>query len=687
MVIYLYMAIIHLEKLNYGERKLMKDIALKDVRTFALMGHTGSGKTSLVDAILFKLGLNDRIGTVDNGSSAADYTDEEKDRKISIFAKPFEGIYEGKNRSVEFTFVDTPGYFDFYGQVASAARAVATGIIVIDASSGVQVGTRRAMNCAVRKGLSKGIIITGMDKENVDFEKTVSEIKTVFGDLCVPVVVPTDGGVIDVLASDSDEVSEYKTALVEIAAETDDTLIEKYFAGEPLTPEEIAAGLHESIAEGHFVPIFVASGKIDTGIDEFLEGVIRLFPCPSEVVHMDIDGNEIPPQKDQPFVGFVWRSVNDPFVGQLSFVRVLAGTLTPDTEVYNSVQGTKEKVGALMVMNGKKQTPVFKACAGDIIAIPKLKSTKVNDTLCAVGTDVKCPAIEFPKPVMFQAVWAKTQADEDKIGVALQRVVDDDPTLSVDHNRETHEMILKGLGDVHIDVAVNLMKRRSKVNVDLTTPKVPYREAVRGLGQGHHKHKKQSGGHGQYGEVYLKVEPLLEGDDEWFVNSIVGGVIPGNYIPAVEKGVLEGKGSGSLAGFPVEDVKITLYDGTYHPVDSSEVAFKIAGAKAFAQAMAEAKPVLREPIMEVKVTIPDHYMGDINGDLNHKRGRILGVEVADGMQIIIADVPMSELFRYAAELRSITSGQGSFEMKFSRYDIVPSNITQKVIAEYKKDDE
>jgi elongation factor G len=666
----------------------MKDIALKDVRTFAFMGHTGSGKTSLVDAILFKLGLNDRIGTVDNGSSAADYTDEEKERKISIFAKPFEGIYDGNNKSVEFTFVDTPGYFDFYGQVASAAKAVATGVIVIDASSGIQVGTRRAMNCAVKKGLSKGIVITGMDKENVDFDKTVLEIKTAFGELCVPVVVPTeDGGVVDVLASDSDETSEYKTALVEIAAETDDTLIEKYFEGEPLTPEEIAAGLHESIAEGSFVPIFVASGKTDTGIDEFLEGVIRLFPAPSEVVHLDVDGNEIPPQKDKPFVGFVWRSVNDPFVGQLSFVRVLAGTLTPDSEIYNSVQGVKEKVGPLMVMNGKKQTPVFKACAGDIIAIPKLKSTKVNDTLCAVGTDVKCSPIEFPKPVMFQAVWAKTQSDEDKIGIALQRVVDDDPTLSVEHNKETHEVILKGLGDVHIDVAVNLMKRRSKVNVDLTTPKVPYREAVRGLGEGHHKHKKQSGGHGQYGEVYLKVEPLLEGDDEWFVNAIVGGVIPGNYIPAVEKGVLEGKASGALAGFPVEDVKVTVYDGTYHPVDSSEVAFKIAASKAFAKAMAEAKPVLLEPVMQVKVTIPDHYMGDINGDLNHKRGRILGVEVEDGMQIIIADVPMSELFRYAAELRSITSGQGTFEMNFSRYDVVPSNIAQKVIDASKKDDE
>ena len=585
---------------------------------------------------------------------------------------------------------------DFFGGVIASARAAETGLIVVDASSGVQVGTRRAWKCCTNRGLSaRAIVISGLDKDNTDYAKTVSDIQESFGANCVPVVMPLpDGsGVIDILeakdvpAELEGEVMEAKGGLVELAAETDDTLIEKYLEGEALTPEEIAAGLVDAVASGGFVPIFVCMPLKDVGVTELLDGVSRFFASPVTVQHEDVEGNAIDASPEAPFVGLVFRSVNDAFVGQLTFVRVLGGTLTPDSEVFNSKSEQKERVGNLLAVNGKKQTQVQRATAGDIVAIPKLKATSVGDTLCAVGSKVVCDRIHFPSPVMFQAVTAQTQADEDKIGTALKRVCEEDPTLTVERNNETHEVVLKGLGDVHIDVAVELMKSRSNVSVNLSTPKVPYRETITGQGEGHYKHKKQSGGRGQFGEVYLRVEPKQPEEEEWFVNAVVGGAIPGNFIPAVQKGLVEGMVKGPLAGYTVTDVKSTVYDGRYHDVDSSEVAFKIAGARALRDAMMNAKPVLLEPIMNVKVTLPDDCMGDVNGDLNHKRGRILGMGAEGGMQTIEADVPQAELFRYAAELRSITGGRGSFEMDFSRYEQVPANIAQKVIDSVKREEE
>jgi len=386
-------------------------------------------------------------------------------------------------------------------------------------------------------------------------------------------------------------------------------------------------------------------------------------------------------------VGLVWRSVNDPFVGQLTFVRVLGGTLKNDAEVFNSSKKQNERIGSLILVNGKQQNPVSEATAGDIVAIPKLKATSVGDTLTAAGQDTVCATIKFPNPVVFQAVTAKTQADEDRIGTALSRVCEEDATLKVVRNTETKEIVLQGLGDVHIEVAVEMMKRRSNVDVILNTPRVPYRETVTAQGEGHYRHKKQSGGRGQYGEVYLRVEARPPEEEDWFVNAIVGGAIPGNFIPAVQKGLVEGMSSGSVAGYPVDNVKITLYDGTYHDVDSSEIAFKIAGSRAFREGMSQAKPVLLEPIMKVDIMVPDQHMGDVNGDLNHKRGRILGMAPGDGMQVITAEVPQAELFRYAAELRSMTGGQGTFDMEFSRYDIVPANVAQKVIDAAEKEKE
>ena len=675
----------------------MKNVANADVRKFAIMGHTGSGKTTLTDALLFKLGVNDRLGSPANGTSMSDYTDQEKQREISIFSTTFSSPYKTKaGKQMEMVFTDTPGYMDFFGSVIAGARGAETGVIVVDASSGVQVGTHRAWKCCSNRGLqARAIVISGLDKDNTEYAKTVSDIQEAFGSSCVPVVIPLpDGsGVVDILAAKDvpaeleDEVTEAKGGLVELAAETDDSLIEKYLDGQDLSPEEIANGLVDAVASGGFVPIFVCMPLKDIGVSEFLEGASRFFASPVTVEHKDVDDNAIDASPDAPFVGLVCRSVSDAFVGQLSFVRVLGGTLKSDSEILNASSDQKERVGNVLAVNGKKQEQVEAATAGDIVAIPKLKATSVGDTLCAMGSKVVCDRIHFPSPVMFQAVTAASQADEDKIGTALKRVCEEDPTLIVERNTETHEMVLKGLGDVHIDVAVELMKSRSNVNVNLSTPKVPYRETVIGQGEGHYKHKKQSGGRGQYGEVYLRVEPKQPEDEEWFVDAIVGGVIPGNFIPAVQKGLVEGMTKGPLAGYTVTNVKSTVYDGSYHDVDSSEVAFKIAGSRALKDAMLNAKPVLLEPIMKVTVTLPDDCMGDVNGDLNHKRGRILGMGAEGGMQMIEADVPQAELFRYSAELRSMTGGRGSFEMEFSRYEQVPANVAQKVIDAAQREEE
>lgn len=675
----------------------MKDISVVDTRTFAIVGHTGSGKTTLVDALLFKLGINDRMGLIANGSSAADYTNEEKNRRISIFAKPFCGAFKtaaGKNVNV--VFVDTPGYLDFVGQVISATHAVETALVAVDAVAGVQVGTRRAWKTAQQRGLARAIVITGLDRENADFRKVLESLQANFGAKCIPVVLPQPGGgVLDVLGNQSDvpaevaeQVSALKAQLTEIAAETDDTLIEKFLGGEELSPAEQMSGLRKAVAHGNLIPVFACGVLKDMmGVAELLEGVARLFPSPCDKPPRDIEGRTIGTDPNDPFVGFVWRTVNDPFVGQLTFLRVLGGMLKSDSEVWNAVKGQKERIGTVLLLNGRKQESIPAATAGDIVALPKLKVTGVCDTLCSIGQNTRCAPIQFPKPVMFQAVRAKSQADEDKLGVALSRLCDEDPTLHVERNRETKETVLQGLGDVHLDVAAELMRNRSNVDVLLSTPKVPYRETVTARGEGHYKHKKQTGGRGQYGEVYLRVEPNPQGNDEWFVDAVVGGVIPGNFMPAVQKGLLDAMQSGTLAGYPVTDVKVTVYDGSYHEVDSSEISFKIAAARAFKEGMKNAKPVLLEPIMRVKIMVPEQFMGDVNGDLNHRRGRILGMENEEGVQVILAEVPQAELFRYAAELRSMTGGQGTFEMEFCRYEQVPTHVAQKVIAAAAKEKE
>ena len=669
----------------------MKDIPITDVRNFVLLGHTGSGKTQLLDAILFKLGVNDRLGVTAEGSSMSDYTDEEKEKKISLWAKPFSATYQGAGKSVRLIMLDTPGYADFYGQVIGASAIADAALIAVDAHSGLQVGTTRVWRRCEQLGTPCAIVLTGIDRENTDYHQTLAHIQAVWGAKCVPVVLPTADGktVADVLADNvpaelAAAAAKAKTSLIEAAAETSDVLTEKYLGGDALTLEEIAGGLRLAVAQRKLIPVFVTVAKADLGVKELLDGVVRFFPSPPERVWKDHSGHVIDTKADAPFCAQVWRTVNDPFIGHLVFLRVFGGTLKADSEIYNSTKQIKERIGALQTFNGRKPETLAEAEAGDIIALAKLKGTGLNDTLCAAHQTIEFAPIKFPNPVISYAVSAKSQADEDKVGTGLHRIAEEDPTIKLERNVETHEQILSGMGDIQIDVALKRMKTRSNVEVLLTTPKVPYKETITSRGEGHYKHKKQSGGRGQYGEVYIRVEPRQAGDDEWFVDDVVGGAIPSNFIPAVRKGLEEALLTGVLAHCPVVNTKVSVYDGTYHDVDSSEIAFKIAARRAFSDGMTKARPVLLEPIMKVNVMFPDQFMGDITGDLNHKRGRILGMGAEDGMQVLTAEAPQAELFKYSSELRSITGGRGSFDMEFLRYDIVPANIAQKVVAEAQK---
>ncbi|MEI7946642.1 MAG: elongation factor G [bacterium] len=667
----------------------MSDVPAANIRNFVILGHSGTGKTTLTDALAFKLGLNDRLGLVTNGSSISDTSDEEKNRKISIFATPFMGEYALSGENYRLVFTDAPGFMDFYGQVLGAIRAADFALITVDAVSGVQVGTRRAWKACKDSDLpAVGFVITGLDKDNANFEKTLASIRETFGMNCVPVTALVNPTSVTNLLDAKElpaNLEEIHQSLAEAAAEADEALMEKYFADGTLTSEEIRKGLHIGIDAGTVHPIYSVMSLKDIGVTELISSICRLLPAPGEREFKDVAGHIIKADPNGPLIAQVWRTASDPFIGQLNYVRILSGTMTPGMTIQNNSTDSKETVSGMVQVLGKKQVPILKAVPGDIVAIPKFKTVKTGHTL-ASGFTGKLPDIVFPQPVFFMALAAKTQADEDKLSTAIHRILDADPTMHYEKNTETKEVVLKGLGDVHIDVTVNLMKTQSNVSVELSTPKVPYRETVTAMGEGHYRHKKQSGGRGQFGEVYLRVYPRREGETgEWFMNKTVGGSIPGNFIPAILKGVNEGMLAGAIAGYPVQGINIEVYDGAFHDVDSSEIAFKIAGRGALREGMTKARPVLLEPIMTLKITIPEAFMGAISGDMPHKRGRVLGMEVdEEGVQVITAEVPMAELFKYAAELRSITGGQGSFVMTFDRYDIVPSNVAQKIIAEAAK---
>jgi len=545
----------------------VKNIPIDSVRNFALMGHTGSGKTSLIDSILFKLGQVDRVGSPGNGTSVADWTEEEKAHEISIWAKPFDGVYtaaSGKTRRL--VMIDTPGFADFIGQMAASAEVTDAALITVDASSGIQVGTQRAWKAAEKRNLPRGIAITCLDKDDTDFDNTLLEIKERWGDdRCIPMVLPTsDGKAFDLLNTPTDQIPDelkdrvksIKDHLIELAAETDDSLMEKYFEGEELTADEFSEGLRKSIHDAHLIPVFATSVKADMGVKEMMDSISRLFPSPHDHPISSIEGDEVPAGEDQPFSGQVWRCFNDAFIGQLTFVRIYSGVLKPGMEIYNPTKNQKEKVSTILYVDGKKTTEAKEAKAGDIVALTKLKHTYLNDSLCSPGKNIQFEPIIFPSPVAAYAVEPKNKADADKIGMALHRATEEDPSTKLDHNIETHELVLWGMGDMHLDVTLEHIKNRSNVEMTHHTPKVAYKETITGSGEGRYKHKKQSGGRGQYGECYIRIRPRDPSDEAWFLNKIVGGSIPGGFIPACEKGFVEGLTKGPLVGAEVINVQV-----------------------------------------------------------------------------------------------------------------------------------
>lgn len=659
-----------------------------DCRNFVIAGHSGSGKTTLSEFLLFKAQAVDRLGSVDQKNSVSDFTPEEQEKRGSIHSSILNCLWQDK----QFFFIDTPGYSEFVGDVASAMRAADAALVVLDAVDGPQVGTARAWKFARERDIPRFGLINRLDRDRADFAGTLEKMRANHGkNVVLPVYWPTGvganfKGLVNVLFEENlpadirDQVLECRELWMDAIAETDEELTMRYLDGEKLTPEEIKRGMSAAILSKKVIPVLAASAATGVGMEETMNFIADYFPSPHARTVLFADGSEVPVSDSGPAIGLVFKSINDPFIGQLTFVRVRSGVFKPDVEVCNITRDTKERFGQLLLMNGKNQTPTDAVGPGGIFAVAKLKDTHFGDTVGSTPQVKELPPIAYPKPVMSYSLAAAKSGEDDKMLTALHKMTEGDPTLKVSRNDETQELLLSGMGDQHLALATKRLKEVYKVDALLSAPKIPYRETITGNGEAAYRHKKQSGGAGQFAEVHLRVAPNAAGFE--FKNDVVGGAIPKNYIPAVEKGVLEMLQKGPLVGCRVEKVKVSVFDGKDHPVDSNEMAFKIASRMAFKEAMSKAKPVLLEPIMNVHVSIPEDYMGDISGDLNHKRGRILGMSIDEGMQVVNAEVPLAEMQKYATELRSMTQGRGSFEMEFARYEQLPPNVASVIIAKH-----
>lgn len=668
----------------------------ESIRNIALVGHGDSGKTTLAEAMLFAAGATKRLGSVDEGTSVSDFDPEEKDRQSSIST----AILHLERQGLTVNLLDAPGYPDYVAEAIAALRAVETAAVVIAAPAGIGVNTRKMWAQAQQEGLARFIIVTRMAGDNVNFEELMSQIHEVFGNQCIPMTLPVGQGrefkgvVSTVKVPDSipegviGDVQATHENLMETALEADDALLERYLEGEELTDEELARAISEAVVAGNVVPVLVVDARQDLGVHEVFDALVRFSPSPLTGVRrkVELDGTEkeIVPEEGGPIIGQVFKIVTDPFVGKLCYVRLYSGRVAAEGSVILARSGDKYKVNQVLRVQGKEQTATPEAVAGDIIAIPKLEAARQGDTLSDGSPVGSVPALKFPEPMVSLAVEPKSRGDEQKISGTLAKLAEEDPTFKVSRDKQTGEMVISGISTLHLEMMLGRMKRRFNVEVTTKQPKIPYRETVTAPAEGHHRHKKQTGGRGQFGEVYLKIEPLERGQGLEFVDDVVGGTVPTNFIPAVEKGVREACEKGIIAGFPVVDVRVRLYDGKDHPVDSSEAAFKIAGSRAFAKGVEAARPVLLEPVATIEITIPSNFLGDITGDLNSRRGRIVGMDSAGGLQIVKAQVPMAEVLRYATELRSITGGQGSYTLEFSHYDVVPGNAAQNIIAQHKK---
>jgi len=670
----------------------MKQVPVEKNRNVAVIGHASCGKTSLVEAMLFKSGMIPRQGTVEAKNTVSDCTQEEQERQISIHSANLFLNHNGHN----FFVSDTPGYADFYGEVYGSLSVADAAILVVDASNGIEVGTLQLWRVLSQKNIPRMIVVNKLDKENTDFHKTLDELVEAFGIGCVPVQIPIGNadsfsGVARLIEDEPENVdhdlfAECKNKLIETVAESDEVLMEKFFADEPLSKEEITGAMRKGIADCSVFPVAVCSATKAIGIEGLLHSVENYLPSPASKSEIPVqEGEALKPDESLPASAFVFKTVTDPFVGQLTYLRVYQGTISSGSEIQNLSKGHKERVGELMIVQGKDQIHVDTANPGCIVAIAKLKDTHVNNTLGAAK--VKFAEIEFPKPVMTYAVAAAKQGQEDKIAAGLHRISEEDPTILVERHPETHEQLVSGLGDVHLDVVFKRLQDAFKVEVVTKTPKVAYHETIRGTADVTYRHKKQSGGAGQFAQISIKVRPNTRDAGYEYINKIVGGVISQPFIPSVDKGIRARMEDGIIAGCKVVDIVVELYDGKEHPVDSKDIAFQIAGRHAIAEAVEKAQPILLEPIMEVEVQCPQDFMGDINGILNSKRGQIMGMDAEGALQIIKAHVPQAEMFRFCSELRSITGGRGSFSMKLDHYSEVPPNIAQAVIDNYKKSKE
>lgn len=693
----------------------MTDFEVKDIRTIGILGANGSGKTTLVDALMYAAGANTRQGSVDQGTSLSDTDEEEKARKTSIRTTPLNCSFAGKN----IFLLDTPGHADFWGEVVIALEVVDSVVIVLDGVTGMNAGTRRVWEAACQKGLPISFFITKLDKEHSNFASALTTLEKAFGGTLIPLFLPNanhpDFSSVYSLREDGVEekiegnlkgrVEKFRERMVEAAAETEDMLIEKYLEKGTLEPEEVNQGFQKAFSRAKVVPVFAGAALNGVGVKELLEGFCDLFPSPQDPGEIEAGKEKLEPGKDASFCAQVFKSITDPFVGQLSYLRIWSGTLRAESEIYNTNSSTKERVGHLYLIKGKEQNNIREARPGYIVALPKLKSTAIGDTLCAVGKNYQFPPIAFPTPTAMLAVYPKARGDEDKIAEAFHKFTEEDPTLIARRDPMTKEFVLSGLGEVQLQVAMDRLKKNFHVDIELREPKVAYKETIRSRGETKYRHKKQTGGAGQFAEVWMHVQPYTEGAEKaegkgkkelielpWggkllFVDEVVGGHIPLQLVQSVKKGYLTAMEKGVLAGFPVVDVVATVYDGKTHPVDSKDIAFQIAGRQGFKEASLAAQPVLLEPIMNVTIKIPTEYMGSITGDLNSRRGRVLGMNPVGAYQIIKTQVPIAELLKYSTELRSITGGTGEFTMELDHYEEVPANIAQKIIEERKKEKE
>ncbi|HLB28832.1 MAG TPA: elongation factor G [Dehalococcoidia bacterium] len=684
----------------------MSDYPPAKTRNLALIGHGGTGKTSLADALLFTAGAVSRLGRVDEGTTASDYEPEEVRHHISLNLSLLPCSWQGHKLNL----IDTPGYADFAGEVKSALRAADAVLIVVDAAAGVQVGTDQAWAYADEEGLPKLALINRLDRENADFFRTLEQIQERFGPRCLPLHLPIGTqqafqGVVELLAMQAQQgdgtgpipeemaatAATYREKLIEAAAETEDELTMKYLEGEALTETEVMEGLRSALRQGKLVPVLCASGLKSIGVPLLLDAMVKLLPSPLErppVVARTPQGGEVPlaGEPQGPLAALAFKTTADPFVGRLTYLRVLSGTLSSNSQVFNANRERQERIGQLFLVRGKSQEPVHQVAAGDIGGVAKLAETQTGDTLTAAERPLLLPGIAFPQPTFSLAVHPKSKADLEKMGSALARIVEEDPSLKLVREHDTAEMVLSGLGDVHLEVAIERIRRKFGVELETSLPKIPYKETITTTTTAEYKHKKQTGGHGQYGHVFLRLEPLPKGSGFQFAEEVVGGAVPKNYIPGVEKGVVEALPEGVLARYPLADLKVILYDGSYHPVDSSEMAFKIAASHALRKGVSQARPVLQEPVMDLRVVVPEANTGDIMGDLNGKRARILGMGPAGkGYTEITAQVPLAEIQRYALDLRSLTQGRATFTAAFSHYEEVPQHVTQKIVEEAQRE--